>query len=230
MVSNSKITVASIKDRNIQFSVMFGKQTFSSRSTSGWINVYVAERGDARGFYKVTFAEYKRIIGRAVNNSSVQFPASSDGYAGHGHWYQNMMAYPTEKHHAFLFLGCKDTSNGAIRAQAGIIVHLRSEGPLLRIEMKPCTYHLALFQSVDMFYGRGDVLSPAEAKDYGLILPPMTIANYFNDEELDEMFTVTEEGPELVTKPEFCVVENSRGMERKVLLPRPRSRKLTIRR
>jgi hypothetical protein len=89
---------------------------------------------------------------------------------------------------------------------------------------------MAAVSTVSSFYGRGDVLSIREAREYGAVLPAHFLKNYFDAEEIEELFMVEEEAEELDIKPQFTITTNSAGDTVKVLVPRAPIRRLRIRR
>lgn len=93
-------------------------------------------------------------------------------------------------------LTARATVNGLARAEAAILVRLRADAPPMRVNLSlPIQPNLTILgDSFTVFTGRGDVISPAEARLLGVQIPARWEQANCSREEIDELFDVVQIG------------------------------------
>jgi hypothetical protein len=217
--------------------VTYGNQVFDNRMSTLGVFMYLRNTGEATEAQRMSVTAARKAlaedpttmerVSRAITGKT---PASTDGYEGHGVWYPVTMAQPDDtKKDAVLLLTGQETYRGAIRSQGALLIKLRKNGPLLHVGFKPCPHRLAMFSSVQAFYGRGDLLSLKEAEGYGVFLHPKYTNNFFELEEIEELFSIEEEAEELDTRPVLQEIKTTTGETKKIFMQKEKTRKLRIR-
>jgi len=197
------------------FTIRWGKQVFDRRATAVHVFVYGKDAGTV--FVNKTMDK----IGRTT-----KVMASTDGYEDHGAWYGEVLrSIPG----AVLLVKAQDQFNGSPRAQAGVFVQLNDTAPMIKISATLCEHHLAANTEIDVFVGRGHVLSPDEVRTLGYQVKKRFEDAFFDQEEIDELITLEElmSGAE---KPVLEEVTNSKGEKLKVFIDQQPKRKLRMRR
>jgi len=163
--------------------LMYGGQTF--RNSSSKVTSHIVEPGPQT-------TRLNKYVGSAlqtVPGSSAKMPAAADDdpRMEHGVWYRQ--AYEMEEGKIF-GLKLYSTTSGACRANSMILLRLRSDGPYMTINAVLGPVAAARYQKIPCFQGRADVITPEEAKAYGVTLSPSMIKNLMDPEELEEDFEI----------------------------------------
>lgn len=198
--------------------LVHGSQTFKKASSK--VNVFIMR---ADGTNKRDFPN-KQLS--SIKGSSTQTPAALDGYADHGKWYGTRFE---SKEGAILMLQASTTFQGSPYNNGCLLLSLREEAPLIKVDVITTPNTNATYQLVPAFSGKADILPVEEAKDYGIVMPKNFINNYFDEEELEELFDINTltEG---TRRPELIAVRNAKGEERKVSVVKEEGRRVRIRR
>jgi len=198
--------------------LIHGSQTFKNASSK--VNVFVMR---ADGTAKRDFPNKQM---SSVKGTSTQTPAALDGFADHGKWYGTRYE---AKEGAILMLQASTTYHGAPYNNGCMLLALRENAPLLKVDVITPPNNNATYQRVPAFSGKADSITVEESKDYGIVMPKNFINNYFDEEELEELFDVSilTEG---TRRPEMMSVRNEKGRVRKVAVVKEGGRRVRIRR
>lgn len=151
--------------------------------------------------------------------------ASTDGYEEHGAWYTESIK---SENGVLLLLRCSSSRNGSPYSQAGVFLELNNHAPLFQVSVALPPHRLALQDSVNAFIGNAFILTPEEVEDRGYVVKRSLVSNFFEQDEIDELISVTEILPG-ASKPELTEVVDSDGKVKNVLIPAKPKRKLRMR-
>lgn len=199
--------------------VMYGSQTFSNSSAK--IHTFVMQRD---GTDRREFPD-KQLMAQKAGGSSNKFLAAINGVADHGVWYRKTYE---AKNGVVMALSAKTTRNSAPYNNGVMFIALRDTGPLINVNVAICPNRNAVYESILVFQGNGDVLSDEDLENYGIVLPRTVARNTRNAEELEELFTVTTLSPG-EARPQTIEVRESNGKVRKVQIIPEKSRRIRIR-
>ena len=95
-----------------------------------------------------------------------------------------------------------------------ILLRLRQEAALINVVAKlPHGPDSILGDTYSVFQGNADILSPDEAMSlHRIALPGRYIDQFFDPEQIDECYEITELVPERVSKPVVTMVATSQGV------------------
>jgi len=199
--------------------LLHGNQTFKNTSTK--INVFVmrADKTDKRDFPNKHLEQ--------VKGTYSAVPAALDGYKDHGTWYNTRY---TPQDGRVLLIMANTTYHGSPYSNGAMLVCLREEAPLLKIDVNNNAFNAnAVHQVVPTFSGNADILTLDEVEDYGIVFNHNFINNYFDEEEVDELFSISvlSRG---TPRPKMLEVRTPEGSVRKVAIGAEGSRRIRIRR
>lgn len=118
---------------------------------------------------------------------------------------------------------------GAPYNQGITMIALRDEGPLIQVNVNLRPDRNAVYETLNAFSGRGDIIPVEEIEDYSIHFNDRFISNFFDEEELEELFvinTVAKGKP----KPDMIEVATEQGGVRKVAIDTGPKRRVRIRR
>lgn len=198
------------------FSMTYGNQTF--KGSSGKVNIF-AMKGDGTNHKDFPDRKFKK-------GSSQRVAASTSGTEIHG------MFYPTSyegEEGSVVMIQASTTRGGKAWADARMFVCLRDTASLIAIDVNLPSHSDAALDDIRAFAGRGDIIGKKELKKHGIELYSNELSNYFDKEEIEELFTVTTllKGS---AKPKMVPVATKDGETKMIQEPRQASRKLRIRR
>jgi hypothetical protein len=128
-----------------------------------------------------------------------------------------------------VLLTASKTFRGITQSDGGILLRLRVGAAHLNIQAAlPTGLDNYLGPSFCMFSGCADLLSVEEADVLGIRIPRGYIEKFFDPEQIEERFSVTEIAAETIPRPEFMVVATPTGTKIKEVAHAP-SRRIRIR-
>lgn len=196
---------------------MYGSQTFKTMSSR--VTTHSFEPGD-----DIKLSKFLSKTMSPVRGTSAKLPAKQ-GSTEHGYWYRQSYLYQEGQILGFRLYG---TINGGCRANSMILVRLRADASFIQINAQLHSAAGAAYQEIPVFTGRADILSPAEAVEYGVKISRTMRSNLMDREELEEDFeiNVIAQGTD---KPVIEEVKTSSGETRKVAVPKQPGRRIRIR-
>lgn len=203
-------------DTTLAVEIMWGDQTFRGSTAKCTVQALVA--GD--GPNAVTARTYPSKILPKHGHGSKEL-AARDHDGRYGQWYRNSLRHQDDV--LLLYTGGV-WINRRPAYDIGLFVRLRATGPFIQANFLLPTEPLAVYSSVPIFTGRGDVLSPEEVVNLGYDVPSSLIDNNFDDEELEQGLSVTILGNAIEEKPILQTVEMDDGTKRTVAVPPPPKR------
>ena len=193
----------------------WGSCTWNHGSTR--INSYVFHRTDTK-----TIRAFPKQILRPEGRPNYQNAATS---GDHGVW---TFASYAHQEGALILVQLNTTRNGSPWCDGARIVRLRSDAPLIQIGGNTITAAGNNLPTVNCFHGRGDILTPKEANQFGAALTLNFIERFMVDQQaLADAFTIRELLPANAGKPE--VETRMIGGEEKVVVRNTRRRKIKLR-
>lgn len=164
----------------LKFRVAYGSCTWPHGSTR--ITAYVLTKDGngkpVRVFPHSVMAEDGR--------PTVQNAALNVGGGSNGVW--NFASFEHQEG-TMLLVQLSTTKHGSPWCDAARVIRLRSEAPLIQIRGKTIIAHGNALPSVNCFHGRGDILTPREANQFGAGLTLNFIEKFLvNQDEIDEAF------------------------------------------
>ena len=203
----------------ILIDVMWGSQTFHHGSCQ--IRVNAVAKGVSVGQFSFPSDVLKK------HGSSHMERAARDGDARNGEWYRS--SYSAQEGVVLRYAATVTMERVVVR-QVGLILRLRSTAPAFIARVHTNNDPTAVFQSVPVFAGRADILTPAEAKTLGYSLEAMHVSNFYDPEDLEEGLQIDVMAPELEPKPSIERITRADGSTAVVALPKAASRKVQTRR
>lgn len=198
--------------------VLHGNQTFKNASTK--VNVFVmrADGTDKRDFPNKVIQQVKGAYNAA--------PAALDGYKDHGMWYNTR--YESQDG-IVLMVMVSSTYHGNPYANGCLMLHLREDAPLIKVDVNTTYNANAVHTNIPAFQGKADILTLDELEGYGIVLNRNFKNNYFDEEEVEEVFSVNtlSQGSK---RPELLTVKTPEGNVRKVPVVKENGRRIRIRR
>lgn len=194
--------------------LMYGKQTF--RNASSTINIFSYQ--DGTRVYPGKVMEKSRQGSRNA--------ASYDGDTDNGVWYLN---HYESKDGVILGVHLNSTFNKGIHTDCMFLIRLREEAPLIQVNANVCKNADAIYDSVPVFTGRADVITPVEAVKYGVVFSDYVYRRMFDKEEIEEEFQVNtiKAG---TPKPKMTKVKTPDGGTRHVAISPEAKRRVRVRR
>ena len=143
----------------------------------------------------------------------------------HGVW---TFASYVHQEGALVLVQLNTSRSGSPWCDAARIVRLRADAPLIQIGGKTITAAENNLPTVNCFHGRGDILTPKEANQFGAKLTLNYIEKFLvNRTEIDEAFNVRELLPANAGKPK--IETRVIGGEEKVVIQSTRRRRIRLR-
>jgi len=177
---------------------MHGSQTFHHASNK--VNVFLMD-GDGTSGRSFPNSKLKSIA------KSRTTPAAKDGYDLHGMWQTNVYEAVDAK---VLMVQASTSHRGAPYNQGCVLIALREDAPLIKVTVELSPSQNALYPDLPSFVGRGDVLSTYDFDEYGIRFRESFLDNFFDEEELEELFRVERMAPG-TSKPDMLTVQTPEG-------------------
>lgn len=160
----------------------FGSCTFPHGSTR--VNTYA--------FHRNQEGQTTRVLPGVVldKDSRARGTRQEAGQGGdHGYW--SFSDY-NSRDGQILMIQASTTKYGKPWSDGAVLVRLRDDAPLIQVTVHTVTARANLLPHIQVFHGRGDVLTVREANKSGAKLDLNFIERYFNHEEVEELFSVRE--------------------------------------
>lgn len=185
---------------NQRFSCGFGKVNLSNQSAS-----YSVMRLRPKYTLDSAITTGKREAGTITFH-----PVSAQAYIN-GTMQRDYVTHPNG---TVLMIQAKWSRNGRPNVLDGaVLVRLRQEAAMINVIAKlPVGRDSILGDSFSIFQGYADILSPDEAKEYGIVVPRAQIDMKFDPDEVDECFSIEEIVPERLGKPVLTAVSTAQGV------------------
>ena len=191
-----------------------GNQSF--RHSSGKIAAFVMKGND-------TFdRELHSKVLKEINHGTVIY-AHKENIQEFGRYFQK--GYEAQENKVLCFQA-STTKHGGNWSDGMLFVMMSSDAPLISIDFYPIADRLSGNQKIQIFMGRGYMISRDELKDYGIDLGGR-YKQFFRKEELEELFVV-EELSKGTPKPTIERVKDSQGREKAIRVPSGRGRKVRL--
>ncbi len=202
--------------------MMHGHQTFKSASSK--INVFAFNIEDLPGVQKRCFpSSLMQALGRPT-----KAPASTDGFADHGHWYTSRLEH---QEGVVLMAQVSNTMRGRPYSGASVLLRLRSEAPAISLNAKLPAHRDSVYNILPAFVGNADILTVEEATTLGAEMTSAYIDNYLDDEEeFDECWEVCGLNEGRSPKPTVEKVKTVTGEMRAVVVGSQPKRRIRVRR
>jgi hypothetical protein len=195
--------------------VTSGSQTF--RRSSGKLSAFVMKCDDS----------HRRELHSKVltaNGSGTYIKAHRNDLNEHGTYVAKTFE---AKEGQILCLQAQTSKGGGPYSQGMLLIYLREDGPLLTVDFLPIPDRDSSIERIEVFSGRGDILTKDELPEYGISLNKIQLKNFFDQEELDEVFDikVLDEG---TPKPTKKVIKDAEGNDHVIRVPSKARRKIRI--
>jgi hypothetical protein len=147
--------------------------------------------------------------GRRETGSMTSHPVSRIPQV-HGSMYQD---YVTHQNGTIVMLQASWTRGGVRIRDGAVLLRLRREAALLNVTaMLPHSLESQIGDRMSVFEGRADLLSPDEAAMYKVGIPRRFVDNFFDLEEVEECFIVTQVSAAIADRPEVSLVATAEGV------------------
>jgi hypothetical protein len=198
----------------------YGSQTFDR--SSGKVNVF-AMACDGTNHRTYPGQVLSQPFRTTAANST---PAAKNGLATHGFWKTQTF---DSVDGVVLCVHASTTANGAPLNSGDTYIALRGDAPLITVIVHLRSHRNAVFDTINVFQGRGDILEVGELHERGIVLTDRYIMNNMDEEELDELFEYNTVGAG-TKKPDLMKVRRPDGNVVGVVVPGAPRRKVRIRR
>jgi hypothetical protein len=199
--------------------IMFGEQTFSGSTAKVTVQALILQ--DLKDGRHTSKMFPSKVLKKHGHGSAEMASIDHDGR--HGQWYRHALI--AEDGVILFFTGSAYVSRRPMY-DAGAIIRLRQSGPFQRVRFVLPTEPSATFQSLPMFTGRGDLLTPKELEELGYAINRGQIDTFFDEEELEEALIVEELGAAIEDKPTLMTVRQNDGSESVLEVPSAPKRRL----
>ena len=210
--------------------LMYGSQSF--RHSSSKVNVFALATTDfpanksrcfPSDFLEPAPNAARNRRGRVAPNVT---PARRDGSEINGKWYKIAL---TSKDGVLLLLQTNSTYHARPYMGAGMLVVLRRDADMIRVDAILTTDASAAFDKIPVFVGRGDIIGHREAIQMGADIKQQYINNYFQRSEQAAAFDITimETG---TLRPQLTTVTVNGGEQKQMRIPSQPQRRLRFRR
>lgn len=202
--------------------LMHGHQTFKHASSK--INVFAFNIENLQGIQKRCFpSSLLQPLGRAT-----KAPASTDGFADHGHWYTSRLEH---KEGVLVMAQVSNTMRGRPYSGASVLLRLREEAPAISLNAKLPAQRDSVYNILPAFIGNADILTVEEATALGAVMTSAYIDNYLDDEEeFEECWDVCGLNDGKSPKPTVERVRTVTGETRAVVVGSQPKRRIRVRR
>ena len=158
-----------------------GHQTF--KKTSAKVYIFAME---GNGTHDRRFLHER---GEKVGGM-LKTPASSHDTPDNGEWFTSKLQMEED---IVVSISSTISVQGVINAEGVVLLYLRDDAPLISVRVDVRSPKRgAKHQSVTAFIGRADILNVKEAGDFNIVYPRGIISRFFDEEELEEIYTIRE--------------------------------------
>lgn len=192
--------------------IVYGKQTFKHSSCSVVVQAY----GDDG--VKAFPSRFLPVI------NTTKMLASLDRYVAHGRWFNSCL-----KHNKNLVLSITVSKyvNASCRANCALLLRLRKGADFIQVDVQTPPDVLAAHETLPVFTGHADILSPADAQMHGARLTQGMLRNMVDPKDVGQHFTIQVITEGAQEKPELRTVQTKQG-EKVVEVPKPRRIRVTL--